>query len=402
MPAVPPSPDPNPSEPLPRLMIPGPTELAPEVLAAMGRQSVPHYGDEWVRRHNETLGLLAEAFVTERPPILMVGTGTAGLEAGPGTVLGSGERVAVAVNGGFGERWVGILEQLGLEVVRVEAPWGEAVTRERLAEVLDRAEAVRVVAVVHGETSTGVLNPIRELAEEAHARGALMVVDAISSFGGVWLPVDEWGIDLCVGSTQKCLAAPPGLCPVAVSPAAWEAMEAARDTNRRSWYLNLLTWRHYARDWADWHPFPVTMACALVLALKEALRLLLDEGLQARAWRLERLAAGFRAGVRALGCRTVTEERWACPTTTAVVLPDGVSGPEARRFLEEETGLLVAFGFAEYRGRGFRVGHFGGTANWECTARLLEGVGRFLRHKGCAVDPGEGVAAARAVWGDRE
>jgi len=391
--------DSDPEQPLPRLMIPGPTEMAPEVLAAMGRQSVPHYGDEWVRQHAETLALLAEAFVTKHSPILMVGTGTAGLEAGPGTMLSPGARVAVAVNGGFGERWVGILEQLGLEVARVEAPWGEAVTRERLAEVLDEEEDVRAVAVVQGETSTGVMNPVRELTEEAHARGAMMIVDAISSFGGVWLPVDEWGIDLCVGSTQKCLAAPPGLCPVAVSPAAWEMMEGARATNRRSWYLNLLTWRDYARDWADWHPFPVTMACALVLALKEALRLLLAEGLEARARRLERLAAGFRAGVRALGCGTVAEERWACPTTTAVVLPDGVSGVEARRFLDEETGLLVAFGFAEYRERGFRVGHFGGTANWECTARLLAGVERFLRLKGRAVEPGVGVAVARALWG---
>ena len=366
----------------PRLMIPGPTEMAPEVLAALGRPAVPHYGDEWVRQHNETLDLLARAFVTQTRPILMVGTGTAGLEAGPGTLFPPGERIAVTVNGGFGERWVGLLEALGLEVVRVEAPWGQAVTRELLAETLDREGDVRALAVVHGETSTGVLNPVPELADEAHARGALIIVDAISSFGGTWLPVDDWGIDICVGSTQKCLAAPPGLCPVAVSPRAWEMMEAARPVNRRSWYLNLLTWRDYARDWADWHPFPVTMACALVLALKESLRSLLAEGLAPRAARLAELAAGFRAGVRALGCQTVADERWACPTTTAVVLPEGVSGPEARRFLELEYGLLVAFGFGEYRERGFRVGHFGGTATWECTQRLLQGIEEFLRRDG--------------------
>jgi len=378
-------------------MIPGPTEMAPEVLSAMGRQAVPHYGDDWVREHNEALGMLAEAFRTQTQPILLVGTGTAGLEAGIGTLLPPGERVAVTVNGGFGDRWVGILEALGLEVMPVEAPWGQGVTREGLARTLDEQGQVRALAVVHSETSTGVLNPLQELAEEAHERGILVIVDAISSFGGAWLPVDEWGIDVCVGSTQKCLAAPPGLCPVAVSDRAWQAMEAVRDTNRRSWYLNLLTWRDYAREWADWHPYPVTMACALVLALKAALGLLLEEGLRERCDRLARLAAAFRAGVKAVGCHTLADERWASPTTTAVGLPEGISGLRAREFLEQEAGLVVAFGFGEYRERGFRVGHFGTAATWECTARLLQGIEEFLRTEGYAVEKGAGAAAAQAI-----
>lgn len=389
--------EPSSSKQRPRLMIPGPTEMAPEVIAAMGRQAVPHYGDEWVREHNETLDLLARAFRTRTRPLLLVGTGTSGLEAGVGTLLQPGERIAVTVNGGFGDRWVGILEAMGLEVVPVAAPWGQAVTRDDLRRTLDERGQVKALAAMHGETSTGVLNPIDELAAEAHLRGALVVVDAISTFGGAWLPVDEWEIDVCVGSTQKCLAAPPGLCPVAVSDRAWEAMEAARKTNRRSWYLNLLTWRDYARDWADWHPYPVTMACALVLALKEALRQLLDEGLKERCERLTRLAAAFRAGVRALGCHTIADEKWACPTTTALELPEGVSGLEARQFLEDEKGLVVAFGFDEYRERGFRVGHFGAAANWECTAHLLDGLGEFLARAGQAVEAGAGVTAAKAA-----
>jgi alanine-glyoxylate transaminase/serine-glyoxylate transaminase/serine-pyruvate transaminase len=379
-------------------MIPGPTEMAPETMAAMGRQAVPHYGDEWVREHNETLDLLAQAFQTQARPLLLVGTGTCGLEAGLGSLLQPGERVAVTVNGGFGDRWVGILETMGLEVVPVIASWGEAVTRDDLRRALDQHGDVKALAAIHGETSTGVLNPIDELAAEAHEWGALVVVDAISTFGGAWLPVDEWEIDICVGSTQKCLAAPPGLCPVAVSERAWEAMEAVREANHRSWYLNLLTWRDYARDWADWHPYPVTMACALVLALKAALSQLLDEGLRQRCDRLARLAKSFRAGVRALGCHTIANERWACPTTTAVGLPEGVSGLEARRFFEEEKGLVVAFGFDDYRERGFRVGHFGAAATWECTAQLLEALGELLAREGRAVGAGAGVAAAEAAF----
>lgn len=375
-------------------MIPGPTEMAPQVREAMGRQAVAHYGPEWLREHEEALDLLAQVFQTASPPMLLVGPGTGGLEAGAGTLLRPGERVVVAVNGSFGERLVGVMESLALEPVRVGAPWGRPIKREVLAEVLDREDNVRLLAVVHGETSTGVLNPVRELAREAHSRGALVLVDAISSLGGAWLPVDEWEIDICVGATQKCLAAPPGLTPVSVNDRAWREMRAAREQNPRGWTLNLLKWRDYVDESAVWEPYPVTVPCALVLALKESLKLLLAEGLKARCERMSRLAAAFRAGIRALGCETLAEERWCSPTTSAILLPEGISGIEARRYLDEEKGLAVGFGAGEFRERGLRIGHFGEAGNWECTARLLRALADFLRTQGREAEADAAIAAA--------
>ncbi|MBM3476127.1 MAG: alanine--glyoxylate aminotransferase family protein [Armatimonadetes bacterium] len=387
--------------PIPRLMIPGPTELAPEVLAALAQPAVAHYGEEWLAEHDETIRLLAQVFETETEPVLIVGAGTAGLEAGAGTLLPPGERVAVGVNGAFGERLVGLMETLGFVVVPVPAPWGEGITREHLSRALDGASPVSLVATVHGETSTGVLNPVAELAAEAHARGAMILVDAISSFGGVRLPVDEWGIDLCVGAPQKCLGAVPGVCPLTVSDQAWERMEeTVAASPRPGWCLNLLQWRRYVSERAVWEPYPATMPCALVRALRAALRMLLDEGPANHFRRMETLARAFREGVRALGCRTVAHEEWASPTVTAVLLPPGVCGLRARAFLRDEAGCLVGFGAAAYRDRGFRVGHFGAAANWEAHAQLLRGLGRYLMHAGIEVDEEAGVTAAERcrVW----
>jgi len=379
-------------------MIPGPTELAPEVLAALARPAVAHYGEEWLREHDETIDLLAQTFEARTEPVLLVGAGTAGLEAGAGTLLQPGERVAVGANGAFGERLTAVMQSLGLGVVPFSAPWGEVLTAEHLGRALDTAGDVALVAVVHSETSTGVLNPVAELAEEAHRRGAMILVDAISSFGGTRLPVDDWQIDLCVGAPQKCLGAVPGVCPMTVNDRAWARMEASQsEAARPGWCLNLLTWRRYVGERAEWEPYPVTMPCALVLALQAALRLLLDEGLENRFRRFETLAKAFRVGVRAVGCETIAREQWASPTVTAVVLPEGLSGREARRFLHQEAGCLVGFGVAHYRDRGFRVGHFGAAADSEGTAQVLHGLGRFLRREGLDVGEDSGMAAAQAV-----
>ena len=384
--------------PVPRLMIPGPTELAPEVLEALAQPAVAHYGEEWWAEHDDTMRMLAQVFETEAEPLLIVGAGTAGLEAGAATLLPPGERVAVGVNGAFGERLVALMETLGFVVVPIEAPWGEGITREHLSRGLDDAGPVSLVAIVHGETSTGVLNPMAELAEEARVRGALVLVDAIASFGGVRLPVDEWGIDICVGAPQKCLGAVPGVCPVAVSDRAWRRMEeTVASSPRPGWCLNLLQWRRYASERALWEPYPTTMPCALVRALQAALRKLLEEGMENRYSRLETLARAFREGVRALGCRTVAQEQWASPTVTAVLLPPGVCGLRARAFLRDEADCLVGFGAAPYRDRGFRVGHFGAAADPEAHAQLLRGLGRYLRQAGVEVDEEAGVRAAEAV-----
>jgi aspartate aminotransferase-like enzyme len=183
-----------------------------------------------------------------------------------------------------------------------------------------------------------------------------------------------------------------------VSDRAWERMEeTVASSPRPGWSLNLLQWRRYVSERAVWEPYPVTMPCALVRALRAALRLLLDEGPENHFRRMETLARAFREGVRALGCRTVAAEEWASPTVTAVLLPPGVCGLRARASLHDEAGCLVGFGAAAYRDRGLRVGHFGAAADWEGLAQLLGGLGRYLRHAGVEVDEEAGMRAAEAV-----
>ena len=376
----------------PRVLLPGPTELEDEVLEALGRQVVPHYGDEWVATYNCVLDDLRQVFLTAHEMLLLVGTGTAGLEGALGSMVAPGERVVVVDNGHFGARLVTMARALGLEVVTVAAPGGRAVAPEDVGAVL-QAQRCEAVCVVHNETSTGVVNPLRELAQVAHQHGAALVVDAVSSVGGVELRVDEWQIEACCGAVQKCLGAPPGLAPVALLPNAIETMRRKRDIGHRGFYLQLLTWLDYARDWADWHPFPVTMACSLVLALQAALRPLLAEGMEARWSSLRDAARRLRQALRALGCGILADEAVASPVTTTVVLPQALDAVELLAWLRTERRLWVAGGLGEQKGRSIRLGHFCRGASDDYLRLLLIALEDFFATHGVPVERGAALAA---------
>ncbi len=378
-----------------KLMIPGPIELDPAILAEMGKPLAAHYGPEWVRFYRETVSLLKRVMLAERARVFPVaGPGTAAIEMAIGGVVGDGKKVLVATNGFFGDRLAQIARAYTTHVATLEIPWGQPLDPQQLDDALKQDPEIRAVALVHCETSTGVLNPLKELAEVCNQRGALCLVDAVSSLGGAELRFDEWGLGAIASATQKGLECPPGLAPVAFSPEAWEVVES---TESPQWYLSPKTWAWYEEQWGEWHPHPTTMPSGLMSALHLSLTRILEEGLEARWARHERVAQALRKGLEALGFAPVArEERYASPTVTAMRTPEGVEAGTILRFLKEELGVLIGGGLGQLKGKAIRVGHMGPTARMGEIVSLLYGVEEALRHQGRTIEPGQALRGARA------
>ena len=360
-----------------KLMIPGPVPVSEDVLREMGAPVQAHYGAAWTAIYNETVELLKEVFKTQGDVHILVGSGTAGNDAAMGSMTNPGEKVIVGRNGFFGERMGHIARLYALEVVDVEAPLGQPLDPASLARAMDQHPDAVAVAVVHMETSTTIVNPVREICEEANKRSIPVVVDAVSSLGGIPLDVDGWSIDICVGASQKCLGAPPGLAPVAVSKRAWEIMKS-KPNRGHGLYLNLETWQQFAEDWAEWHPFPVTMATNNVLALRAGVRELLEEGMEATMEQYRRLALRLREGVRRLGMEPYTPDEHLCPVATAIYGPEGVPTGEIVNFLFEKHHIKIAGGLGKgLADRIFRVGHMGMKVNEQDIDDVLRALSEF-------------------------
>ncbi len=367
-----------------KLFIPGPCEVDEAVLQAMAQPTLRHYGPEWIEVYHETLDLLQQVFQTENDLFVVPGAGSALLDMAFGSLLATGETVVVGDNGFFGERLVAIAAAYGLRVVTFTAPNSRPLNPDDLRRVLAQEPAARAVAVVHHETATTVLNPLQELAEVTHQAGLPIIVDAISSLGGVPLPVDEWGIDVCVTVANKCLECPPGLAFISVGPRAWEWADC-NEGQAHGWYLNLRTWRQYAIEWGGWHPTPVTMPTNNVLGLLVSLRRILDEGLEAHFARYRRAVQAIRRGLEAMGFEMLVEEPFAAPVATAVKARPEFEVQELMEYLAQAHGILVSGGIGPLRGKIFRVGNMGKAATRPYLVEFLFAVEEFLRHKGLAV-----------------
>jgi alanine-glyoxylate transaminase/serine-glyoxylate transaminase/serine-pyruvate transaminase len=361
-----------------RLMIPGPAEVSKEVLAVMGEPVRAHYGAEWTAIHNETLDLLRQVMRTQGKMFLMGGSGSLANDAAASSFLRDGDKVIAGTNGMFGNRLIEILRGAGAQVIEVRSEPGTPLAPCEFQEALAQHADAVLVAVVHLETSTGVLNPVRPIAQAARSAGVPVMVDAVSSLAGTELPVDEWGIDICTSASQKCLGAPPGLAIVSVSPKGWEQMTRP---GGRGWYLNLPLWDRYAIEWADWHPFPVTMPTSVVLALREGLRAIVAEGLENRLARYVRLATRLRTGLRELGLPPVMSDADSAPVLTAAWVPDGTTSTEIVEYLIREHGIQITRGFGELRERVIRIGHMGPVVDEELIDALLAGLRDFLARR---------------------
>lgn len=360
-----------------KLMIPGPVQPADEVLQAMGGPVHPHYGPEWTATYNETLDMLRQVYATRGDVMILVGSGSAALDACLGSALASGEPVVIGVNGWFGERLVTIARQYGLEVIPVTAPWGHPLDPQGFRDAFDAHPDARMAAVVHLETSTTIVNPIEQIGPLAQRMGRVLLVDAVSSLGGIPLQMDEWGIGLCASASQKCLGAPPGLATVAVSPAAWELIDRLPEKGH-GWYLNLRVWRQYAQDWAGWHPFPITMATNNILALRTGLQGLLAEGIASRMRRYRKLALHLRTGLRQIGMPPYTPDELLAPVLTAAFGPAGVPTGEIVEYMATVHHTKIAGGLGDpLKDKIFRIGHMSPTVSESDLDLLLQQLAAF-------------------------
>lgn len=354
------------------LLIPGPTQLHPDVLAEMARPMVPHYGADWTAYYSETIEHLRRIFGTSGPIFAIPGSGSAGLDAVIGSAIGPNDRLLVLSNGFFGERIAEIAGSHHSSTVIQRLPIDRPLQVDDLEAALTRVGGITAVMVVHSESSSGLLNPIKDLGRVCQDRDLLFIVDAISSLGGIELSMQTMHIDVCISASQKCLEGPPGLGLVAVAPAAWDRI---KEHKTRGWYLNLRTWQQYAEDWADWHPYPITMAVPAFRALRVGLERVLQEGLEARWKRHGDMSAWIVDQTKSLGCSPVFPPEQASPTVVALRPPESLNVHELIASLREKHGILVAGGMGEYKGVAFRIGNMGMQATQDCMRPLIEALG---------------------------
>lgn len=338
--------------------------------------------------------LLREAFRTSNALTFAVsGTGSAGMEACLVNVLERGDRVVVGENGVFGGRIAEIAERLGCEVTRVQAPFGEALDLDRMRDSI-RAVKPKLVAAVHAETSTGVLQSIAPITECAREVGALSLVDCVTSLGGVPVELDEWQVDLAYSGTQKCLSCPPGLAPVTFSERAVAALRA-RKTKVTSWYLDAsLLLNYWGGERAYHHTAPINM----LYALREALLVLREEGHEAVFARHRLCHESLVAGLSAMGIGSPVAPADRMPQLNAVAIPSGADDIAVRKALLRDYGIEIGGGLGALKGRIWRVGLMGHSARRANVITFLSALEEVLGRFGVAVERGRALHAAAAVW----
>ena len=378
-----------------KLMIPGPVDITEEVRQAMSVPSIPHYGRDWLRLFGETQEMAKRVFGTRHDLYILAGPGTMALEAALGSALEPGTAILIPSNGFFADRLVSLAESLRLAPLRIPAPLGEPVLPEAVEAALAAHPEAQALAVVHHETSTGVLNPLEGIMAVARAHGLFTIVDAISSLGGAPLPVDEWGIDCCVTVANKALETPPALALLSISPRAGELI-AARQAPR-GWDLDLKTWLWYAENWGDWHPTPVTMPTSNLNALHYSLEVLLDEGLERRYAQYRASAHAARRGLEALGFELLVEEAYASPLTTAFLTYPGITADVIQQTLRRDAQVMISGGIGELKGRILRVGHIGLARQRDYVVAFLLGLEDALRQQGVHVPRGQSLVGLDAM-----
>jgi alanine-glyoxylate transaminase/serine-glyoxylate transaminase/serine-pyruvate transaminase len=379
-----------------KLRIPGPVDLHPEILAHMSAPLIAHYGVEWVEIYTETVALLKRVWQTEKASLfLMPGPGSVGMEAAIASLSGDTHKFLVLTNGFFGDRWVTVARAYSSEVSVLEGTWGQAIDADAVEHALKQEKDIDVVVMVHGETSTGVLNPLREIGAICEKYGAVLVADMVATLAGTEIAFDDWHIGIGVSATQKCLECPPGLAPVAVSPDAGTRIDRSKGPG---WYMNLRTWSRFAREWGDWHPHPVTMPTGLVKALQFSLKNILDEGLAERFARHCEIAALLRNALRNLGFELfVADEREAMNTVTAAKGHAQLAAAALIRHLKEKHQILIGGGLERLAGQIFRIGHMGPTATREAAVPTLLAIEDALRSAGVVVEPGQSLRTPQPV-----
>jgi alanine-glyoxylate transaminase / serine-glyoxylate transaminase / serine-pyruvate transaminase len=357
------------------LLGPGPSPVPPRVLTALAHPTIGHLDPGFLALMDEVRDRLRTVFgTTNEMTLAMSGTGSAGMETVIVNLVEPGDRVVVAVNGVFGGRLAEVARRAGGEVTTVDTPWGQTVDRAALrAAIAERSP--KLVAVVHAETSTGALTPLDGLADEVRAKDGLLIVDCVTSLGGLPVEIDANGVDAAYSGTQKCLSCPPGLSPVTLGPRAVAKLDQ-RKTKVPSWYLDLTLLKSYwGQERAYHHTAPINM----LYGLHEALAIVLEEGLAARYARHRDAHARLAAALGSLGLAFVSQDGFRLPMLNAIAAPAGVDEAAVRKRLLEHHAIEIGGGLGAFKGKAWRIGLMGHGATADSVERVAAALRAELR-----------------------
>jgi alanine-glyoxylate transaminase/serine-glyoxylate transaminase/serine-pyruvate transaminase len=353
-----------------------------------------HLDPQFLAIMNETQDMLRQVFQTRNPLTFPVsGTGSAGMETAVINLIEPGDRMVVCVNGVFGHRLTDVAQRAGAVVTTIERPWGEVFDPDQVREVLKKVRP-KVLGIVHAETSTGAWQPIEDLGALCREAGTLLLLDTVTSLAGVPVEVDVWGVDAMYSGTQKCLSCPPGLAPVSFSPRAVEVINQ-RKTKVQSWYLDMaMVQRYWGEERFYHHTAPITM----VYALREALRMVLEEGLPQCWTRHLRNHRALKAGLAALGIPYAAAEGHQLPMLNAVRIPAGTNDLATRQRLLNEFGIEIGGGLGDFKGKVWRIGLMGHSSRPNNVLLFLAALEQCLMQQGVKITAGSSIAAANQAY----
>lgn len=372
----------------------GPTNPDPRVLRALAAPVLGQFDPVFTAIMHDVMDLGRLVFrTTNERTFAISGTGRACIEAGLASLIESGDRVLVGNGGRFGDLFVDIATRYGARVSQVQAEWGTILDPQAIADAA-RRERPRLVCLVHGETSTGMWQPLDDIGAICRECDALLAVDAVVTLGGVPVETDAWQIDMCFAGGQKCLGLPSGMSPITYNERAERALAARRSPVISNYFDLTQLQRYWSPERLNHHTLPTSMT----YALREALRLIVEEGLEARCLRHRRAGDALKAGLAALGLELFGDSRHRLPMITAVRIPDGVEDESLRLQLLNEFGVEIATSFGPLRGRVWRIGTMGYNAELQTVLAVLQGLEQVLRSRGVAVPDGGGSDAARGAY----
>ncbi len=372
----------------------GPTNPDPRVLRALTAPVLGQFDPAFTAIMNDVMDLGRAVFRTGNHRTFAIsGTGRAAMEAGLASLIEPGDRVLVGNCGRFGDLFADIATRYGARTSQVRADWGQIIDPQTIADAL-RGEPAKIVCMVHGETSTGMWLPLDEIGKVCREHGALFAVDAVVTLGGVSVETDAWSIDVCFAGGQKCVGMPSGMSPITYNDRAEKVLNARRAPVVSNYFDLTQLQRYWSPERLNHHTLPTSMT----YALREALRLILEEGLEARCARHRRAGDALKAGLAAMGLDLFGDTRHRLPMITAVKIPDGVDDEPARLQLLEEFGIDIATSFGPLRGKIWRIGTMGYNAELRVVLSVLNGLEHVLRSRGVRLPPGGGVEAAREAY----
>lgn len=357
------------------LLGPGPSMIEPRVLRAMGHTLLGHLDPKFIELMKEVQELLRYVFQSDNHLTLPIsGTGSASMEATVANLIEPGDLITIGVNGYFGERLCDMAGRYGGVVNRLEKAWGEVFTPEEIDQAL-RKQPAKIVALVHAETSTGTLTPIEGMAEVAHKHGALLLMDCVTSLGGIPVKIKEWDVDIAYSATQKCLSCPPGLGPLTVGERAREVLRK-RKSKVPNWYLDLTMIERY---WGDERTYHHTAPITMNFALREALRIVQEEGLENRFNRHRQNAELLWHGLEEIGLRCVVPLEYRLPSLTTVWVPEGIDEAQVRKLLLDQYNIEIAGGLGIFKGKVWRIGLMGYSSRHENIILFLSALEEILK-----------------------